>query len=89
MSTENQGVAVELEEVNKAFHPSEILFERLHLQISAGEFVSLVGASGCGKSTLLRILAGLEKADTGSVSLLPAPRTGFVFQEAQLLPWRT
>jgi NitT/TauT family transport system ATP-binding protein len=63
--------------------------------VSTGEFVCLVGPSGCGKSTLLRILAGLLRPDQGQVWLnqreMTAPRrqVGIVFQQANLMPWRT
>lgn len=65
------------------------------LQISAGEFVSLVGPSGCGKTTLLRILGGLLQADSGVVRIdgqsmtQPRQEIGFVFQNPTLMPWRT
>ena len=60
-----------------------------------GEFVCLVGPSGCGKSTLLRVLAGLLPPNYGRVWLdgrpVTAPRrqVGIVFQQANLMPWRT
>nr|WP_233168059.1 ATP-binding cassette domain-containing protein [Xylophilus sp. ASV27] len=59
------------------------------LTLAAGEFVTIVGPSGCGKSTLLRILAGLVEPSGGTVDRPGATATGFVFQEAALLPWRT
>lgn len=49
--------------------------------------VCLWGASGCGKTTALRLLAGLEKPDSGSVK--GVERVSMVFQENRLLPWRT
>ena len=58
------------------------------------QVVAIVGPNGCGKSTLLRVVAGLLPADRGSVNIDgarvggPDPRTGFVFQEPRLLPWR-
>jgi NitT/TauT family transport system ATP-binding protein len=68
------------------------VIEPLDLGIQRGEFVSLLGPSGCGKSTLLRLIAGLESAEGGEVTVESFGKKffrGFVFQEAQLLPWRT
>ena len=65
------------------------------LEIRDEEFVCLVGPSGCGKTTLLRIVAGLETATTGKVTIDgraitgPDPKRGMVFQEYSLFPWRT
>lgn len=67
----------------------------ISLEVSSGEFVSLVGPSGCGKTTLLRVLGGLLKAENGIVRIdgqvLTQPRqeVGFVFQNPTLMPWRT
>ena len=68
---------------------------RINLEIGQGEFVSLVGPSGCGKTTVLRILAGLIADYTGDVSVSgkalhgPSREVGVVFQDANLMPWRT
>ncbi len=70
--------------------------EDINLNISAGEFVSVIGPSGCGKSTMLRIVADLESPTSGNVSIGgESPnsarlkrKVGFVFQEAALLEWR-
>ncbi len=64
------------------------------LNIASGEVVSVVGPSGCGKSTLLRLMARLLRPDSGHVTVRAGNgdetvRTGFVFQEATRLPWRT
>lgn len=67
------------------------------LAVAPGQFCSVIGPSGCGKSTLLRILGGLEKPSSGSVTLHGSqPRQaqgfkqiGFVFQRSGLLPWKT
>ena len=63
------------------------------LQISKGEFVSLIGHSGCGKSTVLNIVAGLLEATRGGAILngreihQPGPDRAVVFQNHSLLPW--
>ena len=64
--------------------------------VQDGEFVCVVGASGCGKTTLLWCLSGLHPATSGTVhidgELLTKPlpdRIGMVFQDSNLLPWRT
>lgn len=70
----------------------------IDLQIPDGEFLSLLGPSGCGKTTLLRIIAGLETADGGSITLnqtpmLPVPPQKrpihMVFQKYALFPHLT
>lgn len=89
---------LELKNVNKGFGPAgarnEVLKD-LNLSIEKGEFVAIVGYSGAGKSTLMNMIAGLIKADTGSVKLNdleitePGPDRGVVFQNYSLLPWLT
>jgi NitT/TauT family transport system ATP-binding protein len=68
----------------------------IHLEVAAGEFVSLIGPSGCGKSTLLRLVADLLQAEGGDIAIAGASpravrtarRIGMVFQEPALLAWR-
>ena len=65
------------------------------LAVQVHEFVCVVGASGSGKSTLLRILGGLLTPTSGQVQFrgrtvqAPQPQIGFVFQNTNLMPWRT
>ena len=66
---------------------SHLVLDGLDLDISAGEFVALVGRSGGGKTTLLRSLDGLDRPDAGSVTV-PRARA-VVFQEHRLLPWKS
>ena len=69
--------------------------EDVSFEVAAGEFLCIVGPSGCGKTTLLRLLAGLVLPDQGQVCLNgepvqgPRQEIGFVFQKANLMPWRT
>ncbi|MGN9779378.1 ABC transporter ATP-binding protein [Micromonospora sp. H33] len=68
--------------------------DNVSLRVEPGEFITIVGPSGCGKSTLLKIVAGLVKPSSGTVTLLgrpvrqPQKDIGFVFQRAALLEWR-
>ncbi|GIS58263.1 MAG: hypothetical protein CM1200mP2_04880 [Planctomycetaceae bacterium] len=72
-----------------AFDARHPVLERVDLKIADGEFVSLVGPSGCGKSTALRLMAGLLEPTSGTVERSEESRVALVFQEPNLLPWRT
>jgi sulfonate transport system ATP-binding protein len=82
--TERTGVQVR--GLRRSYGPAVVL-DNLDLTVADGEFICLLGASGCGKTTLLRILAGLDRPDTGDVRV--PDQVAVVFQEPRLLPWRT
>jgi NitT/TauT family transport system ATP-binding protein len=89
-ATRAAGVGVTLEKVRCAFQDLVVIND-MNLRVQAGEFLAILGPSGCGKSTLLRIIAGLAAPESGIVSLEPSDvphQTGYVFQDAHLLPWR-
>lgn len=68
----------------------EPVLEAVDLDVSAGQFVSLVGPSGSGKTSVLRAVTGLLETGGGTVDLsLESLEVGFLFQDDALLPWRT
>ena len=90
-SAVSSGVAVQLERVRRVFNNTNIVIAGLDLRIDAGEFLAVLGPSGCGKSTLLRMIARLAEPDSGLIHMEPDEErfeTAFVFQDANLLPWR-
>ena len=70
---------------------------KVNLTVEDGDFVSFIGPSGCGKTTLLRVIADLEQATSGSITVNGmSPQEarlkrayGYVFQAPGLLPWRS
>ena len=74
--------------VGKTWPNGTVAVSAVSFDLRRGEFVSLVGPSGCGKSTVLRIVAGLEEETSGRVARPDAP-PGCVFQQPNLLAWRT
>lgn len=86
----NKNTAIHIQDVSKAF-ASENLFQDLNLEIDAGEFVTLLGPSGCGKTTVLRMLADLDSPTNGQINIPDHLKQSmsYVFQDANLLPWKT
>jgi sulfonate transport system ATP-binding protein len=89
----SRGVSVRIKNVSIAFGGRTVL-ENFDSEISAGEFVAIVGRSGCGKSTLLRSVVGLETPQTGTITVGNVaehpgkPDVRVMFQDSRLLPWR-
>ncbi|WP_061961433.1 ABC transporter ATP-binding protein [Demequina flava] len=92
--------AIVVSDARKAYGDAErpvVALGGVDASIRRGDFVSIIGPSGCGKSTLLRMIAGLETADDGEVSIFGlstedacnAKMVGLVPQVPALLPWLT
>ncbi len=99
VSSASPGAAITARNLTKAYATNAgdpiLALTQVNFDVAVGEFVSIVGPSGCGKTTVLRILAGLVGGYSGSVSVGgrivhgPSPDIGVVFQDANLMPWRT
>jgi iron(III) transport system ATP-binding protein len=89
---------IEVSHLSKSFGETEVL-RAVDLTVARAEIVALLGPSGCGKTTLLRLLAGLERPDSGEIKvdgeLLSSPtklvppearHIGLVFQDFALFP---
>jgi NitT/TauT family transport system ATP-binding protein len=77
-----------------------LIFQDINLDVYDGEFLCILGPTGSGKSTLLKVMGGIEKQTLGTITLngetfhegIPSSRLekfGFVFQQDNLLAWRT
>ena len=87
-----------IEGVGKEFRvrgKSVVALDTIDLDVSEGEFVTIVGPSGCGKSTLLNLIVGLLRSSAGRIRFRGEPidgictKIGYVTQKDNLLPWRT
>jgi len=87
---------IDVQHIKHSYNSLSVL-DNISLQITEGEFISIIGPSGCGKTTLLKILGGLLLPFHGNIivknnSLDVAVKRrdfGFIFQNPVLLPWRT
>ena len=82
-----------LDTLSKTYADGTRALDGITLSVEKSEIVALIGGSGCGKTTLLRLVAGLDRASAGAITLDgeaiagPHPGVGLVFQEPRLLPW--
>ena len=92
-------IVLEINNLSHGYNENNEFLKNINLDISSGEKVAILGPSGCGKSTLLRLIAGLEKPNTGDIKingqlvssngfLIPPEKRniGLVVQEKALFP---
>ncbi len=93
MTQERRGAAIAIADLRKEYGDGRhgvVALDGINLTIAPGEFCCIVGPSGCGKSTLLRILAGLDRATSGTIDINATGwpvANAMVFQESGLFPW--
>jgi NitT/TauT family transport system ATP-binding protein len=89
---------LEIEHIGKVFeqrNEASAALSEVSIEVAEKEFLCILGPSGCGKTTLLRIIAGLETATSGKVTIDgeevtgPTPKMAMIFQDYSLFPWRT
>ena len=84
-----------IEHLNKTYADGTEALHDVSVRAADGEILAILGGSGCGKTTLLRLVAGLDQASGGAISVGGQPLRGThatisaVFQEPRLLPWLT
>ncbi len=94
----SDGIMIRAEDLYRTYHNGEravFALRGVSLELRPGSCTAILGRNGGGKTTLLRILAGIDRCDSGKVSCFRSGmsvdqkdfRTGFVFQEPRLLPW--
>ncbi|MBI2361011.1 MAG: ATP-binding cassette domain-containing protein, partial [Deltaproteobacteria bacterium] len=90
---------IQVERVSKTFQTPKqgkvVALDDISMEVSYGEFVTVVGPSGCGKSTLLKMIAGLTSISSGKIFYQGEEvrglntKVGYVPQESKLFPWLT
>jgi NitT/TauT family transport system ATP-binding protein len=78
---------VRLSDVSRRFDGGITALENVSLSFARGKITAIIGASGSGKTTLLRLIAGLDKPTSGTLTFSGMPRLAYVFQQPALLPW--
>ncbi len=80
--------AIEFKNITKNFANLQVL-KNTSFTVNKGEIVCLLGPSGSGKSTLFKLAADLIQPDKGEIIFNKKMRTGYIFQNPRLLPWKT
>ena len=87
---------LQINELSYTFDAEKPIFEKISLDVKAGEFVSVIGASGSGKSTLFKLVTGLLEPQQGEILINGEQgagkrlgSVGYMPQKDLLLPWRT
>jgi putative hydroxymethylpyrimidine transport system ATP-binding protein len=87
---------LQINELSYTFGAEKAIFEKISLDVKAGEFVSVIGASGSGKSTLFKLVTGLLEPQQGEIQINGEQgagkrlgSVGYMPQKDLLLPWRT
>jgi NitT/TauT family transport system ATP-binding protein len=95
-----EAASIQIEDLTVAYPRAQseqplVALWRVGLEVSEGEFITVVGPSGCGKTTLLNAIAGLIQPTEGRILVDgrpvqgPSPERAVVFQDYALFPWRT
>mgnify|MGYP003538889528 FL=1 len=72
-------IILDVNKIEKNFGYGQ-LFKDVSFSLNEGESISIVGPNGCGKSTLLKMIAGMEKIDTGSISIKKGAKVAYLDQ---------
>ncbi|MFJ5716383.1 ABC transporter ATP-binding protein [Neobacillus sp. NPDC093127] len=84
-----------IKKLTYSFENARSIFQKISMDVKAGEFVSIIGASGSGKSTLFQLITGLLEPDQGQIRINGENagnrlgKVGYMPQKDLLLPWRT
>ena len=79
--------AIALKNISQHYANGIPVLRHVSLAVAQGSFSVLIGPSGCGKSTILKLLTGIEKETSGTLTI--AGETSMVFQNGALFPWLT
>ncbi len=89
-------MSIQVNRLSKTFAPQQgVVLEQISFTVPSGETLAVIGPSGCGKTTLLYILAGLQEASSGTITINEQAqgwadgRSAMILQNFGLFPWKT